>query len=214
MIRQRHFAAPCIAFLLFLTSACVADSTGPGDGPDDGPDDEPEVVMDRIVASIGSVQVVHDCDPALDNPGDFQAWVEIYQDTNPEPGQENYELVAASPRRTMLLNSGESGSGSHIRAEALVPRVRARPIRVQGVFRELDNGLVDEGTGVVATLRWWDERNCWQLGDDCIVTVGASEYNQFWTHHVDARDDVFDLFNPDDEGCDFTVTFGAHISES
>jgi hypothetical protein len=207
MTRQRPFAAPATAFLLVLLSACAADSTGPGD-------DEPEVVSDRIVVRISHMEVVHDCDPALDNPGDFQAWVEIYQDTDPTPGQEDYRLVASSPKRTVSLNSGESSSRDDIRVEGLVQRVRARPVRVRGVFRELDNGLVDAGSDLVATLRWWDERNCWQLGDGCMITIGANEYNQVWTHHIDARQDEFNLFNPDDEGCEFYVNYGAHISES
>ncbi|MBR9988885.1 MAG: hypothetical protein KFH98_03970, partial [Gemmatimonadetes bacterium] len=109
--RTQPFAAVGTAFLLVLLSACSGDGTGPGD------DDEPGIIFDRLVIDIAHIGVIHDCDPAWDNPGDFQGWVDIYQAMNPVQGEVNFQLLGSSPRRTLLLNSGESVSGTDIRAE-------------------------------------------------------------------------------------------------
>ncbi|MBR9991371.1 MAG: hypothetical protein KFH98_16530 [Gemmatimonadetes bacterium] len=202
MTRQRRFTAPATAFLL-LISACGADGTGP--------DDEPEFVMDRIVFNIGHIEVIHDCDPAWDNPGDFQGYVGIWLATDTTQGA--YQLVSSSRYTMMFLNSGESASGGHIRAEGLVPRDPARPVRLQGVFSELDHDEVDAEAKLGEQLQWDESRNCWQIEGACLPTV-ADEYHQTWTHHVHTRDDVWNPFNSNDEGCRFYVTFVLRISGS
>ncbi|MBR9988884.1 MAG: hypothetical protein KFH98_03965 [Gemmatimonadetes bacterium] len=169
------------------------------------------MVSDQLGFNIGHIEVIHDCDPASDNPGDFQGFVEIWRDTNPALGNEDYELITASPRRTILLNSGESASGDHIRAEALVPRDPARPVMVRGVFREMDQDDVDAGTTLVEVIGWDEARSCWQTGGVCLPTAGAGEHYRTWTHEVYTRDDVWNPFNSNDEGCRFNVTFVTNI---
>ncbi|MBR9991370.1 MAG: hypothetical protein KFH98_16525 [Gemmatimonadetes bacterium] len=205
MTRQRQLAAPGTLFLLFLICACGADGTGP---------DEPEVVMDRVSFNIGHIEVIHDCDPAWDNPGDFQGFLEIWQDVNPVPGNEDYELVAASPKRTILLNSGESASGDHIRAEARIPRDPARPVLLRGFFREMDHDQVDSGTVLAEVIRWDGVRSCWQIGNSCLNSAGPDEWYHTRTEHVHTRDDVWNPFSSDDQGCRFYVTFVANIDPS
>ncbi|MBR9988883.1 MAG: hypothetical protein KFH98_03960 [Gemmatimonadetes bacterium] len=199
MTRQRHFTAPATALLVFLFSACSGDGTGP--------DDEPELVYDRIVVDIPYVNVTHDCDPAWDNPGDFQGGIDIYQNMDPVEGQEG--PIASSPRRTLSLNSGEYGLGT-IRAEALIARVEARPVVVYGSLVELDNGVEDAGAYFTQTLRWWDARDCWHVDGNCIpATVPTT-----WTVNVHTRDDVWNPFNSNDEGCRFDVVFRLGVTES
>jgi hypothetical protein len=108
-----------------LLFACAADSTGPGD------DDE---VSDRIVVSIESITVIHDCDPATDNPGDFQAWVEIWQDADPAQGSASHR-VAASPKASMTMHPGEYRTG--VTVEARVARVSEREVEVGAFVRQL-----------------------------------------------------------------------------
>jgi hypothetical protein len=204
MTRQWRFTAPVSAFLLILISACGADGTGP--------DDEPEFVMDRIAFNIGYIEVIHDCDPAWDNPGDFQGYAGIWLAQDATQGA--YELVSSSKYTMMFLNSGESASGSHIRAEGLVPRDPARPVRLQGVFAELDHGEVDAEAKLNEQLQWDESLDCWQIEGTCLPTIDAYEYYQTWLHHVHTRDDVWNPFNSDDEGCRFSVNFVLRISES
>jgi hypothetical protein len=205
MTPQRPCAAAGTAFLLFLISGCGADGTGPGGS---------DVVMDRVSIRIGQIDVIHDCDPASDNPGDFRGFVEIYHDMNPTPGNEDFELIAASPKTMILLNSGESADGGHIRAEALVPRLPARPVMVRGVFQELDHGEVDAGGTQFEVMGWDEHSNCWQIDRFCMANGNSADnFTRSWTVHVYTRDDVWNPFNSDDEGCRFFVTFVANIGE-
>lgn len=215
MTRQRSFAALGTAFLVPLLSACAVDSTGPDAGDDGDGGNEPTVVSDRIVVSLQRVEVAHDCDPATDNPGDFQSWVEVWQDADPSLSEVDFQMVASSARKTVLINSGEAPYlADDIQVSASVVRVRGRPVHARAYVRELDNGNLDSVGTPRELLQWWDDGICWQWNAVCMPSAGARKYREDWSTSVHTRDDEFIFLNPADEGCEFTVIHEAYITES
>lgn len=209
MTSARFFKSFGAVFLVPLLSACSADSTGPDD------DDVPAVVSDKIVVSIRTIDVMHDCDPATDNPGDFQSWVEIWQDADPGP-DENSQRVAASAKRTLTIHSGALRvATTDVRVEGQVARVPGRPVTVFALVRELDDADVDTYGDQVHELEWSIALACWTWRGTCMPTsISGAEYQEFWTTRVRKREDVFNPFNPADEGCAFDVLYGANITKS
>lgn len=200
----------CAVFLVPLLFACAGDSTGP-DHDDDDDVNVPAVVSDKLTAEIYLISVDHDCDPATDNPGDFSAWVEIWQGPPSDARR-----LAATPKRNMSLHSGTASYRNDLRVEALIARVPAREVNVYTFVQELDdNGLEDANGNQNKTLSWSLDRDCWVREGSCIEWTNANktEAKDSWMTQVRKRADVFNLFNPDDEGCAFDVVVNAKITK-
>lgn len=206
--------AGCAVCLIPFLFACAGDSTAFAA-------DVPEVVSDSIRVEMWIVNVRHDCDPAVDNPGDFQTWHEIWQDADPGPSSDSRRL-AATPKSVTTIHSGET-SRNVVRVDALVARVPGRDVSVHASVRELDNGVPDANSDQVTKLSWSIELECWTSerplngasgpGGSCLrLSANGDSYLGFWTNEVRKREDIFNLFNPDDEGCSFDVGYRAYIN--
>jgi hypothetical protein len=202
MRRTRWRAGLTTAGLVPLLLACEADSTGP---------DGAELPIDLVTVRIESILVPGDCDPALDNPGDFQGWVEIWQDVNRAADVTEYKQVVASPKRVEAIDRRTAlVLDDEMQVQTSVVRDQFRPVSVRAIVNELDDGVIDVGISQEHTLSWSPTADCWINGGECLPPASGA-FVGLWSREEFFRIDVFDLFNPDDESCRFTVNFTATI---
>ncbi|MEX1181815.1 MAG: hypothetical protein WEF86_01170 [Gemmatimonadota bacterium] len=190
-------------------STCIALAAAGCDAGPTGPDEPPAgALTSTLVARIQSIEVIHDCDPAIGNPGDFRALVEIWQDSETGP-EEAMVLLTASPQPTVAVDSDETrGWGEMAVAQAVVYRDESRPVIVKMASAELDdNAAIDSGAGAADPFRWSESGACWMYYDNCMGPRDQNQYTKSYTMSVNTRADVFDLFNPDDEGCRFNTSW-------
>ncbi|MEX1181816.1 MAG: hypothetical protein WEF86_01175 [Gemmatimonadota bacterium] len=200
MTRPRTAAA--LSLCIAVASGCDAGATGP--------EPEPGALTALLTARIVMIEVFNDCDPRLDNPGDFEAWVELWQDADPSPAQA-YEPLGESARPTIPLNryAREELSTAHT-VSATVYQDEGRPVMVRMGSRELDDDRVeDSGTRAEALFTWSESGRCWKYDHACIGPADAARFARSFSAVVSTREDEFSLFNSDDEGCRFTTTWDA-----
>ena len=192
-----------------FTGACsTSDATGPVDGGDDVPPPPPPTPQVAITAVINQVRAIHDCDTAADNPGDFYAWVEIWQDTNPSSSVTEYVQVAKSAEHTVTLDSESttnyvSIANGSARLTRQLDKDGNLPIQVRAYMQERDPG-VDATAEIVSRFTFSTSRDCWTEGSRCLGPGGDSRYTDALSASAYPREDVFDIFNlSDDEGCRF-----------
>lgn len=197
---------------LIALAACQTDPTSPdGDDPD-GPMGPPH---DLIMARITAIETAHDCDPNNENPGDFVGWIEVWQDIDPAADVAEFALVAESDKRTVSLNSGERADvGNTMRINGTLTRLASRPVSVRSYVRELDGVAIDIAIDQSNTIVWAAEDDCWTQHGPCLGPAGSGLYDAEWSHGRTSREDVFNLFNPDDEGCALHVEYEAVITEA
>lgn len=202
MSRTHCRAGFTTAALVPILVACSADTTGPGGA---------DLPVDQVTVRIESILVPGDCDPALDNPGDFQGWVEVWQDVNAATDATDYRQVAASPKRSEAIQRQHALLlDDEMQVTTSLARDPGRPVSVRAYVNELDNSVVDEGISQQNTLIWSATHDCWMNQGDCMPTAGAA-FVEGWRSEQNFRPDIFDLFNPDDESCHFTVNVAARI---
>jgi hypothetical protein len=170
-----------------------------------------ELPSDLLTVRIESILVPGDCDPALDNPGDFQGWVEVWQDVNPATGVTDYRQLAASPKRVEAIHRQYALLlDDEMQVQSSLVRDQGRPVSVRAYVNELDNGAVDVGISQDNTLSWSTSSDCWLHEGRCMPTASGA-FVHGWSREQNFRPDIFDLFNPDDESCHFTVNYAARI---
>lgn len=192
-----------------FTGACsTSDATGPVDGGDDVPPPPPPTPQVSVTAAINQVRAIHDCDTAADNPGDFHAWVEIWQDTNPSRTVAEYVQVGKSAEHTVTLDSESTTSYVSIasgsaRLTRRLDKDRNRPIQVRAYMQERDPG-VDATAQSLAVYSFSTSLDCWLANTRCLGPGGDPRYTDALSGSAYPREDVFDIFNlSDDEGCRF-----------
>lgn len=205
-----HLTAATAVSMLPLLTACTADPTG----PDGGPPETTPVVMNQLMARMQRVDVTHDCDPNKDNPGDFRAWIEIWQDVDTAAATADMQLVAKTDAETFTIHSDASlGLGDRVRLTQQVVRDGRLPVSVRFHLQERDGGSIDTALDTDWLFRWSDSGDCWTRGG-CVAPGGSTQYRYATEVREFSRDDEFHLFNPDDEGCDFTMAAEVMITDS
>lgn len=214
------------AGLIPLVAACsTSDALGPGDGGTEPPPPPPPPPTPQVAvtAAINSVRAIHDCDTAADNPGDFHAWVEIWQDINPSASVAEFQQVAKSPEHTITIDSEVSTSYASIssgaaRLSRTLERDPARPIQLRAYMEERDPS-VDTQASTIRVFRFDPIADCWArvIGSStaCLGAGGDTRYTSSLSGGAFSREDVFDIFNlSDDEGCRFDFVGEAVFNEA
>lgn len=194
-----------LSMLLLGLVACGSDPTSPGGGfeqPEPGP-------QSTVTVSATSLDVPHDCDEESDNPGDFKIYVVIKRDASPDPGINDWrELDRATG--TKAVHAGDQAT-INVSASATVARLDGERILLQVWAEERDSGTVDAVVSDWKILRYSEARECWvvESTNGCGAVSGTAETFS-WSEYGHFRNN--NIFSPGDEGCEFTLRYGAHLT--
>lgn len=167
-----------------------------------------EAPIDRVTFALHQVSSTNDCDPAKGNPGDFEAFLQVYtKDDFTEFGPWN--LVASSEPRRFKIDA-EKGDGKTVRLDEELsldlPRRDGQGFLVVAHALEKDSGREDAHLEGTASYYFDADLDCWYSTDK--KRCGSQGFSKGRTF----RKDEFKLFNSDDEGCQIAMTWSATLS--
>jgi hypothetical protein len=186
-------------------------------GPD-GSADTPAPVNAVLSARITEAYAIHDCDPNKDNPGDFRIWLEILQDSDPASGSSTMEVVKRTSNYDFTIDTESDDTRRNLSSQVSISgsyeRDPARPLSIRAFMQERDSGNIDTEAVDAIFFQWSNERDCWTGGSGfgCYSAASGGGQRASSSREVFPREDVFRLFNSDDEGCRFGFTVAADIS--
>ena len=200
--------------ITLLAGSLVLSACGGGTGSD-----EEEVAGDanqnidlpqsQITLFVSSIEVAHDCDPNQENPGDFKVITEFSY------GAE--DNVIADNSASFTLHSGESRNlVDETLAQGTIAREEHKILSFSIDTSERDSGNRDkDSTRIISYDLEWDQNNwCWRFNDSyCLETNDAINWRTHGSIHHLGREDEFKLFNPDDEGCGYSLDWHLAIED-
>ena len=190
-----------LLLLLALTAACGGtERDRPGDPS------VSDVPTDRFTASLDQVSSTNDCDPEPGNPGEFTASLEIY--TRADETAE-WDRAAVTTPRELVLNAEYGALNSSLVNESAwvdVPRRDGQEILVAIHVAELDDNGADASLDGYTQYVYDAYLGCWWSGDNRRCNGGRFEVARTY------REDYFDLFNPNDEGCQIGAVWSTSLT--
>ena len=193
--------------LITLLQACGGGGGGSDSNEDNGQQAQPHVPRSTITFFASSLSVDHDCDPNQDNPGDFRIITKVTQDG---------ELIAENSGAATLHADESKNMVSSTTIVADLEKVENKVVVITVDTSERDGGSRDGDSTLVINyeFQWNPYSLCWE--DEygyCLTTNDAINWRAWGSRHKLGREDEFNLFNPDDEGCEFTVSWNMALND-
>ena len=199
------------SFLLAgLLQACGGGGADNGANAGSGNDANAQerIPTTELTFFVSSMSVDHDCDPNQDNPGDFVVITKLKQ---------NGESIKDNSSDGFTLHA--DGYANLVNRTLIQSTIKKQAGVVYEVLldaSERDSGSRDEDSTRVYGFQFeWDENSlCWvnQYGY-CLTSEDAINWRAGGSIHHLGREDEFKLFNPDDEGCEYTVSWNMALQD-
>lgn len=202
-------------FTIALLQACGGGSgggSGAGEGGSDnesGTTEEISVPKSKLTFFATGLDVLHDCDPDEDNPGDFVVITRVEQDDKEIAKRTTGEIYL---HKEQYLNVIDRTS-----IVIDVEKVEGKPVEVWIDASERDGGLKrdPDSTARFKFTVQWDQNNwCWvNSSGNCLATNDAINWRAAGNYHLLGREDEFKLFNSDDEGCEYKIGWALGLND-